>query len=224
MALTGTTLLLLLALLLLFLLTAALLFLIHTYNRFAEQLEDMEEVLNGKSFGKAGKVLEEARDESLTIIEKSEKKAEAILQNTNMFSADVQEEMSKKLKETGQKQMDEYLKALATLRQDLVDIFQKTAKELEVEAQHDVEGFRQAIVQNVVQSQEKLATQLQQEAEKTSAALEKHRAEVQAKMDASVKDIVKQVVQDVVGKSLTSKEQELLIFKSLEEAKQQHVL
>ncbi len=207
--------------------TLIIFFLALTYRRLSQQMSSLQQgqqKLRSQTYQKSSKVLEQARMQSLGIIEDSEHKAKEILLDTDLFTADAEKDFREGIQEILKVNSKEFVEELNALRANMSASFQETAKNLEAEAAREIDIFRKNLEAETTASKNKLLTQTTQAQQAISESLEKERQKVMAEMQSKVQEIVSEVSYQVVGKTLSKKDQETLLMNALESAKQHHVL
>ena len=205
---------------------AAVFFFIAMYARLLEELEKLRSSHSHtplKEHQDAARLVEQAKNRSLEIIEASERKAKEIIASTDFFSAVSSDQMSESVKSASQKQTQDYLKVLEKVKLEVLGQFTALSQNVEKEAVKDIEDFRKNLEVKTMKSENVLETKVQEEYQKSSAELTAYKQTVIKKIDENMFEIVNQVVHKVVGKTLTPAEHQTLVLQALEEAKQNHV-
>ena len=201
-------------------LIAAVFFFIAMYARLLEELNTLRTSHSHTSLKEhqdATRLVEQAKNRSLEIIEASERKAKEIIASTDFFSAVSSDQISESVKTASQKQTQDYLKVLEQVKVEVL------SQHVEKEAVKDMEDFRKNLEAETLKSENMLETKVQEEHKKSNAELTAYKQTVIKKIDENMFEIVNQVVHKVVGKTLTPAEHQALVLQALEEAKQNHV-
>ena len=207
-------------------LIAAVFFFIAMYARLLEELNTLRTSHSHTSLKEhqdATRLVEQAKNRSLEIIEASERKAKEIIASTDFFSAVSSDQISESVKTASQKQTQDYLKVLEQVKVEVLGQFTSLSQHVEKEAVKDMEDFRKNLEAETLKSENMLETKVQEEHKKSNAELTAYKQTVIKKIDENMFEIVNQVVHKVVGKTLTPAEHQALVLQALEEAKQNHV-
>ncbi len=221
-----TSLLTSLVILLLVFLSSAVFFLALAYQNLVKQFKSLQkeqDFLYAKAHHKANKIVDAARDKSLEIIDQSQHKAQEIVMSADFFSAISEKELTEKVKDASQKQTEEYVKELRTVRAEIIEAFQAVSEKVRDEALKEIADFRKDVETATVKTETAINTQLDKQYQAVNQDLEKYKAEMMKKVNADIVNIVQDVMGRVATKTLSGHEHETIVLNALEEAKKQHV-
>lgn len=168
------------------------------YTRVAIQLAKYKKeqaILDAQTRQKAAKIVEEAKDKALEILE-----------NTKIDAKESQEEIDKQLEDITKKQVDYYKELMLNITNNIKD---DTKKALE----QQVNGAQNTVVQKI----EDDYTLAKQQVELYKQARMKQ-------IDTNAVEIIREFTKIALGKVWSNQEQEELIKTALEEAKKQYVV
>ena len=197
------------------------------YHRVLKEFEavtkSQRHVLD-KSYHQAEEVLDSAHQQALQTIQQANQKASHLISLGGTFAEEQKDVLSAQMKVTSQEELNDYKLTLQKSQQELLSSLGQVSDELQRAAESELTQFRQDLAKSTTETQGLFAKQLQVELGAVDGEVKKYRQDLLDKTNAHMFDVVQQVVQEVLHKSLTKTEHEALVIEALEEAKKHHVL
>lgn len=153
-----------------------------------------------------------ARDKATKMIEEARDKAMLILNQANLQASGNQQELDKKLRDVAEKQLEVYK-----------EIVQNISKEIETEAMGEIDGFKKLLQQETSGVQQTVAQRIDQQYVEATRQIEAYKGAKMKEFDVRAEDVAREFCKIVVGKTLTFDDQTELIKQALEEAKTANV-
>lgn len=150
---------------------------------------------------KAAKIMEEARDKALQMLE-----------GVKIDAGENQQLVDEELKKIGQMQMDNYN-----------NMIQKISKSIEDEAIKEVEEFRKKLETDAGSVQKTVVARVEEDYVQAKKQIETYKTERMKQVDRQVLQLMKDVGKDVLGKTMDFETHRELIMQALEEARKEHV-
>lgn len=215
-----------------FLLAGAFLFLVFLYSSLLKkQLNAQKELETIKTTMKqqALELVEDAQKKSAAIIQQANKKAMEIVEQANVNAHFSQEELTQRLSQIQQEQeqslADHSSRFLADLHSSLesaeknnVQAVANVSSQVQKQALSQIEDFRHAVENETVQTEEKIAQEMERQYGLIQEELKRYKLEKMKKIDDSMYTILMFVAKEVIGKALDIEDQQDFIKKTLEEA------
>ena len=165
-----------------------------------------------------------AREEAKKIVEGAYKKAEELISTSQVFNDQERVKIQTLLTSVANEEVKEYKKILNEAGKVSIDSVQKLSDDIKNEVSPELGEIRQAI-----------ETQIKNASEETKAAIssayaivEKETDDYKKKMFSEIDklafSVVKELSRKVLGKAISSKEQEEMLISALEEAKRQRII
>lgn len=146
----------------------------------------------------------------------AQKKATAIIADAESYSNKLKAEFSEHLKVLLAKEATHHQSLVHTLQEEYVKVFQSNSQEIKKAG----ETLIAQLAQDVMNQAKTAAEAFQKDAAAKRAEIEK---EWIAELDTKASAIIEAATVSVMGKALSVKDHEDLIFKALDEAKKNHV-
>lgn len=181
---------------------------------------------------KAELLLENARKESLRIVEDANKKAGELLQQTQAVKNTFESEVTSHLKDFSEKEKeriaaasremtDAYRQMLELTKQQYGSAMANTAKEMASEAQKSVQTFGEFLKEQTVRYEGSLHQQIQAGFMSTQKEISDYKRESLRKVEDAIYRILNLVSKSILGKALSLEDQQDLVVRALDEAKKQ---
>ncbi len=156
---------------------------------------------------------EKAREKATKMIEEARDKAVLILNQANLESAGNQEELNKRLQEAALKQVDIYKEML-----------QNISKSIESGAMGEIADFKSILEKQTVGVEQSVAVKIDQQLQEANKQIEDYKTAKIREFEARAEDVAREFCRLAGIKSLTLEEHPELIKQALEEAKKANVL
>ncbi|CAN5286583.1 hypothetical protein BH10PAT2_BH10PAT2_4270 [soil metagenome] len=202
----------------------ALGFAYHNMLKQFQALSKSQRHFQDKSFHQAEEVLDDAHQQALATIQQANQKASHLISLGGAFSEEQKGVLSKQMKITSEEELNDYKVSLQQSQQELRTSLGQVSDELQRAAEAELTQFRHDLVKSTTETQGLFAKQLQSELGEAESDVKQYKKELLDKANAHMFQVVQQVVQEVLHKSLTKTEHEALVIEALEEAKKHHVL
>lgn len=191
-------------------------------NRRVSEAEDHSE-----------KMLASAREESLAIIKSAHEQARKILAETSGVSSQLNDlahtsiqnslaEKTKLLEEALSELQKQFATSLSGIQSEYITRYKKAIKTIEDDAGDQVKKMREFFEAETSSSNENLQSMTKQGLKIVQTNLEGYERDQKQKIDTIIYEVLKEVTEEVVGKSLSLEGHQDLITKALEEAKKQN--
>lgn len=215
------------------LLGVAFLILVFSYSSLLKKQfntqKDLEETRTAMK-QKALVLVEDAQKKSSAIIQEANRRAVEILEKATVDATFSQDELKKKLSQIQEDQAkslvdhsNQFLADLHTtlenVQKDDIKTVQNVSSTVQQQALSQVEDFRHAIENETVQTEEKIAQEMEKQYALIQEELKQYKLEKMKKIDDSLYTILMFVGKEVLGKTLDIEDQQDLIKKVLEDAK-----
>ncbi len=208
-------------------LTGIVISLAFAYHKMLSQLQTLtksQQHFQNKSYHQAEVVLDDAHQQALETIQQANQKASHLISLGGQFAEEQKGVLEKQLKSTSDEELSDYKLTLQKSQKELLSSLGQVSDELQRAAESELTQFRHDLVKSTTETQGLFAKQLQSELAQAEADVKNYKQELLNKANAQMFDVVQQVVQEVLHKSLTKTEHEALVLEALEEAKKHHVL
>lgn len=216
-------------------LSIAILFIVRLYGHMLNKIEATENekvLLHSGITQKAQAILQDAHANNLSIISGANKKAQEILSQANQSKTTSQEILQQKLdqlvslqEQTLQKVSADFLKAY---HQSLIDIGNKdidqlktVSKTLESEVEKEISQFSRAVEKETVGIQEEVKEKAETEYQHVHAEIQAYKDNQMKLVQSQVYPLLQRVTELTLGKALSLDDQQELVLKALDEAKQE---
>lgn len=171
----------------------------------------------------ADKIITEARNQASQIIQESQTKASAIVKEAGVLNEQVKNQILTEISQVTNEYAKSYQEVLAKAKTDVIKIVSNISDDVKKEASLEIQTMRQALTQEVAAAQAATKKAIEDSLSKVEGEVESYKKARFERIDKAVLDIIRQVSQRVIGRSLSTEEKEDLIIKSLEEAKKENV-
>jgi len=179
---------------------------------------------NNRSKGDLYKIREEqlalAAEETNMIISQAVKKAREIIDSAGIISTDIEKSINGKL-EIALKQQE------GGFRDKLSSFYDRLELKLDESTREVEDGFKSKLQKDVIGMQEEtrgvvenIAKRVQENNQNIDNEFEKYKKNREAMIDKEIQDMVREVTLKAFSSSLTEIQQEKLVIKALEKAKQ----
>lgn len=179
----------------------------------------------------SGHVLSEAERESEKIVRESVEKAQETLMDAQYIKDDLMQGIESSMRsiaesaivsfqEETQKTHKRFLELFGDVQEQYKQETQKTVNALEQEAEGEMDEFRRALGQEIVDSQRRADVRADEAYQKVLGELEGYKQKKMAELDTQVKSMIDRVFREVLGRSLTSEDHEKLVVEALTRAKE----
>lgn len=177
-------------------------------------------------------VLEETRKESEEIIEDALRKAQSTIQSAEFISKTAQQEFDHEIKEAEdravasfsqdfQKNEAEFQKLFNTIQQQFENQAQRTMQMFEGVVQKEADAFRQALQNQTINAEKEMQGKVQEDFGKISQEIENYKRTQIAGINNTVNEVAKEIIGEVLRKSITPQDHSALIMASFEKAFQE---
>lgn len=181
---------------------------------------------------KAELLLENARKDSLRIVEEANKKAGELLQTTQAVKNTFESEVTSHLKDFSEKEkdrivdaskqmIDAYRQMLESTKQQYGSTMASTAKEMASEAQKSIHIFGEFLKEQTVRYEGSLHEQIEAGFMSTQKEISDYKRESLRKVEDAIYRILNFVSKSVLGHALNLEDQQDLVVRALDEAKKQ---
>ena len=181
---------------------------------------------------KAELLFENARKDSLRIVEEANKKAGELLQQTQAVKNTFESEVVSHLKDFSEKEkeriatasreiIDAYRQMIESSKQQYGSAMASTAKEMANDAQKSVQVFGEFLKEQTVRYEGALHEQIQAGFMSTQKEISDYKRESLRKVEDAIYRILNLVSKSILGKALSLEDQQDLVVRALDEAKKQ---
>jgi F0F1-type ATP synthase membrane subunit b/b' len=194
-----------------------------------------------KTRKKAHRILDEARDNAQRVLQESNIKAQQVISQAQVFSEEQKKVLSTHIQDYSDQQAKNYQDFLEGVKKDSMNMLGGISDKINKEALQEIDLFR-GNIQNQVQSadesmkmvitsavdqvqiiideyQNKAMNLLDQQKKKIDEEIAAYKNQKMKEVDEKIFEIIKEVTKDFFVKSLSPKEHEDVVYKSLEKAK-----
>ncbi len=177
-------------------------------------------------------VLEQTRKESEEIIEDALRKAQSTISSAEFISKTAQQEFDHEIKEAEdravasfaqdfQKNEAEFQKLFYSIQQQFENQAQRTMQMLEGVVQKEADSFRQALQDQTINAEKQMQGKVQEDFVKISQEIENYKRAQIAGINQTINTIAKEIIGEVLRKSITPQDHSALILASFEKAFQE---
>ncbi len=206
---------------------------IYAFYLYYKKLSEFK-AIEAQAYKKAENIIEHAHKRSEAILEHVEKKAEEILTHAELFKLDIERQVRETLRKSGDvfaKDLDSQSKQFAQsqeklflqLRDQYIAEAKKAFVRISEEADSEINNFGRLLLDEKKHSEEGIKKEVEIEMLKVKKEIEAYKAEKLAKVKESIHTVVEKLAEELLGQSLTIKDQEQFLIKSLEQAKKEGV-
>ena len=146
-------------------------------------------------YAKVTEIFEEARKQSMLIIQQSNEQAQKLLGEATEISSE----------------------SKAALKSQL----ERVATSLEGRLQSQVTDFNQQLYKETVETQHEVDEKIKKKYDEVAQELEEHKKKKMAELDSGIFEILARVTKKVLGESLNLEQHQTLVLNALEEAKEE---
>lgn len=161
--------------------------------------------------------------EGKKIVDEAKLRAQQIIKDAVLVTDEVKNVISTDLKATSNAQAKQYQQALIESKNQMIKLMEGISKNIQGEALKEIEEFTNKLEEQTIQSEKGVQAIMAEANKKLEAQLETYKNARMKQIDEVSINVIKQVTKDILGKSLSTKDNEEFILKSLEEAKKQNV-
>jgi F0F1-type ATP synthase membrane subunit b/b' len=186
--------------------------------------------LQSKIRDQTSAILLQSHEKGMHIIQEATKKAQLIIEETQVFSDEAKIQFSSGFKVTSKKyeeflesRTDEvsklYEKFITDLRSDAEEQFKVITKDMENHSLAIIGEFREALEGERIFMHKELEAKITEEFKKAQTHIEDYKVDQMKKVDKQVFDILHALTSNVLGKSLSLKDHEDLVQRALAKMK-----
>lgn len=201
-----------------FILAVALVFAV---TRKSHYLSSNPNHLSNEASKTASKIIDEANNKAIDIINKANLSADIASDN---FNQEIKRIGSLQIREF-EKATSDFMKLYAQVLQDLklknIEVFQNVSKDIEVNTIEEIKNFKQSMESLTVSSQKLVQKKIDTDYVTVKKEIEDYKKTTLKKIDQEIYILLEKVGKLVLGKALSLSEHEDLIEKSLEKAKKE---
>jgi len=187
------------------------------------EIKDKKRNIEDEAAKEADRIITEARNQASQIIQESQVKASAIIKEAGVLNEQVKNQILAEVSQVTNEYAKSYQEVLTKAKTDVVEIISNISDEVKKEATVEIQTMRQTLTQEIANAQVVTRKAIEDSLSKVGEEIEAYKKARFERIDSAVIDIIRQVSQRVIGKSLSTEEKEDLIIKSLEEAKKENV-
>ena len=207
-----------------FILSIALVAVVFYFSKVIKKQHDKNDMGDlSETHQKAAKIIDEANNRALDIINKTNLSTDIASDN---FNQEVKRIASLQIKEF-EKATSDFLKLYTQVLQDLksknIEVFQNVSKDIEVNTIGEIKNFIESMEALTVSSEKLVKKKIDTDYLTIKKEIENYREEELKKIDQEIYRLLEKVSKLVLGKALSLSEHEDLIEKSLEKAKKEGV-
>lgn len=177
-------------------------------------------------------VLEDARKQSLVVLQRAQVKAQQILSDTKQFQLDakrifetelkdVTASSSGELQKASQELLKNYEASLAAIKDQDLNLFKNISKTIEKDVTEEMQQFKATLENETISSQKIVEQKLEEQYATVGSEIQLYKKEQLAKVDAQIIELLHSVTLLTLGKALTLENQQELVIEALAEAKKQ---
>lgn len=217
---------------LLYILLGFILLLCYGVLYLAYKISKQNKIINKpqENYGDSLEIIESAQKQANAIVEKAVESAKHILFETEYVKQDITREMQDSLSKVAEETIKmvqgrsaESDKEFRTIVDEIKQEFAKEASQklsaIEKIATDETNDFKEILRRETVSSQAIIGKKIGEDFTQVQAEIEEYKKLRFGEVDHNIDGIVKQVVKDVLGQSITLPVQEQLVENSLENAK-----
>ncbi|MGD8744567.1 MAG: hypothetical protein PVJ52_03170 [Candidatus Woesebacteria bacterium] len=191
-----------------------------------------EEVTKQEAYTKALSVLEEAKEESLRILNTSHEKARQVLSNSKSLTEDSKKILDQKLEQLSQKYTQDmenvsrslseaFRSALEAEKDRGVSEIHEVSEELKKELVEEVGDFKDVLHKETVEAERGIRDEIVGDFEQMKKELETYKKERTESINRNMYELLAKISKDVLGKTLTIDEHEELVLQAIKDAKKE---
>lgn len=193
--------------------------LVRNYSKLKEEKRKFEAAAQKE----AEKIIDEARRQSSQMLQEAQGRASSMIQEVGFISDQTRKKMLDEIGKVTQGYAKNYQGLLEEAKKEAIGIINNISNDIKGEASREIEEMKQAFTQEVLRAQETTRKAIEETLSKVGAEVQVYKEARLKRVDAAIFEIIKQVSQKVIGKSLSLEDKEELVMKSLEEAKKENV-
>lgn len=204
------------------LLNGVVIFLIIAYMKLlknATLLEKAKDEREEHIRKRAAALLSDAHDKALVIIEQANLRAAQTLEETNTFSQTAKHELEAKLSQASAQLLTDYERALEEVKEEDIKTLKNISKTIESNTLDEVADFKEILEKETVAAQKIVEQKIEQAYADVEQEIKAYREDKRKKIDEAVYTIVRQVSEEILGKSVSLADHEKLVIDALEQAK-----
>ena len=170
---------------------------------------------------KAAKIIDEANNRALDIINKVDLSTDIASSN---FNQEVKRIASLQIEEF-EKATSDFMKLYAQVLQELksknIEVFQSVSKDIEINTTEEIKNFKDSMEKLTVSSQDLVGKKIDTDYRAAKKEIDDYKEGKLKKIDDEIYQLLEKISKLVLGKTLSLSEHEGLIQKSLEKAKKE---
>jgi len=191
-------------------------------NTQDQTLENNMDIMNNAR-QKAIKMIDEANNKALDIINKANLSTDIASQNFNDQISRITSAQIKQLENSTQDFTKIYDQVLKDLKTKNIEMFQNISKDIEENTMNEIKNFKDSVAELTISSQKTIQEKIDQNYEVTTKEIEGYKTAQMKKFDDGIFSLLEKVSKLVLGKTISLSEHEDLILKALERAKKEGV-
>lgn len=217
------------------LLAGALVFLFFVYHKVASQLKEVQnerDTLRNNTNDAAHKIMEDARYQSMIILQKAEERAEQILADTKQFHIDAKRIFETELKDVTAAQSQELQKAslelvknyeqkLASIESQDINLFKNMSETIEHDVTENLKEFKLALEKQTVESQRIISEKLDEQYASVRTEVDEYKKEQLQRVDEHILQLLEKITLLTLKKSLSLENHQDLVVEALQEARKE---
>ncbi|MBI4089084.1 MAG: hypothetical protein HY424_00045 [Candidatus Levybacteria bacterium] len=172
---------------------------------------------------KAVKIINEANNRAIDIINKASLSTDIASHNFNQQIAHITSLQIKEFEKDSSDFIKLYNKILQDLKSKNIEIFQNISKDIEVDAMGEIKNFKNSLEKLTIASEDLVKKKIDANYEAVKKRIENYKQEKLRKIDDEIYVLLEKISKLVLGKALNLSEHEDLILKSLEKTKKEGV-
>jgi F0F1-type ATP synthase membrane subunit b/b' len=169
------------------------------------------------------KVFEKAESKSQKILEEAYTKAREIVSDADNYLKKEESELAKAVDRAQEVYTHSYNEAIKSTEIKAEQMIQSIPQDIKVTLISVIDSFRVSLTDEIKRAQGDANKVITEAYKQAMEGVEKYKEERLKEVDDSILDIVKDVTEKVLGKTLSLEEHEKLVHKALEEAKRQKI-
>jgi len=172
---------------------------------------------------KENKILRQAQDKAGNIIEDAIVTASKMEKGAKINQEELEKILREKLEEVADRVMQSYQTQLEKAKEKDIEMFNRVSKGIEDDLNLHTENLKNILAKQTVESQEIVTQKLDSAYETMLVEVEEYRSERLAKVDEQIYQILQNVTEKVLGKTLSLDKHQDLIIQALEKAKKENI-
>lgn len=168
----------------------------------------------------ANQLIQAAQAQTKAMLVSAAQKAEQIIRETHFFSRQVHDDLKRSMASSADRLSQQNQEHISEIVKVYERELQTIAKKVEARAIAEVEKFGAATAKNIAELQQQLAAAARQQQQTLQHNVEQEQEKKLAQVAARLKQILPDLVKELVGEVIPLKEHEKLVLDRLSEIKQ----